>query len=267
MSSKKKVTALFDDIAANMLQFFEGWDTSVPHEGEKGGIRERRVRDFLACHLPDKYGIGSGHIVDKKGTMSLQEDIVIFDRINGPVLRIDSYYQVFPCESVCATVEVKSTLTSGEIEKCIEHTRRLEELDRIDHRGDLGPIQSFVFAYDSYDNAEKAPSVWARDKFQEIASSGPTPRPVPRAILCLRKHFVLRHDVFGLKAFSFESGALLYFFDTLLHWLSLVKTAPPLLFTHYGWTLGSMTEYDAGGIAIPIKGIMVGKHSKGGRGT
>jgi hypothetical protein len=270
MSPKKKVTALFDDIAANMLQFFEGWDTHVPHEGEKGGIRERRVRDFLESHLPDKYGVASGHIIDKKGTVSLQEDIVIFDRINSPVLRIDPYYQVFPCESVYATVEVKSTLDPGEIEKCIEHTRRLGELDRSDHRGELGPIENFVFAYDSYDSAEKAPSVWARDKFKEIASSGATQRPIPSAILCLTKSFVLRRDSpNSYVTLAFASGALLYFFSTLLHRVLLVKTAPPLLFTHYGWVKGSMIEYDDDGNVIPIIGIGVGvgKSSKGKHGT
>lgn len=272
MADQKKVVALFDDIAKNMLQFFEGWDTHIPHEGEKGGVRERRVRDFLENHLPRKYGVSSGHIIDKRGEVSLQEDVVIFDRLHGPTLKIDPYYHVFPCETVCATIEVKSTLKPKEIEKCIEHADQLRKLDRSDHRGNLGPIQSFVFAYDSYDSAEKAPPVWARDKFREKALSGDEPRPIPSAVLCLKHRFVLRHDIdqanqANYVTYEFESGALLYFLSTLLHRISLVKTASPLLFTHYGWVKGNMIEYDKNGNIIPIKGTGVGTASSKRRST
>lgn len=258
--SAKKIDVLFEDIAKNMLQFFEGWDSRIPHDGEKGGIRERRVRDFLNEHLPSKYGVSSGHIIDKKGNVSLQEDIVIFDRINSPVLKIDPHYQVFPCESVYASVEVKSFLTSKEIQKCIEHTSQLQNLDRKDHRDDLGPIPNFVFAYDSYNSSRKPTPVWAKDKFLEKASQQNKPRSIPTAVLCLKHKFVLRRDLpDDYIVYAFESGALLHFFSTLLHRISLVKTLPPLLFTHYGWSKGNMVEYDKDGKVIPIIGVMVGK--------
>ena len=79
---RKTIAILFNDIAKNMLQSFEGWDTYVPHPGEKGGIRERRVQDFLMKYLPDRYGVARGHIIDWQGGVSLQEDIVIFDKLN-----------------------------------------------------------------------------------------------------------------------------------------------------------------------------------------
>lgn len=260
--SQKKIDTLFEDIAENMLQFFEGWDSHIPHDGEKGDIRERRVRDFLNDQLPSKYGVSSGHIIDKKGHVSLQEDIVIFDRINSPVLKIDPYYQVFPCESVYASIEVKSSLKSGEIKKCIEHTCQLEKLDRKDHRGDLGPIPSFVFAYDSYNSSKKPRPVWARDKFREKASAEDKPKSIPSAVLCLKHKFVLRRDSPGdYVMYAFESGALLHFFSTLLHRISMVKTSTPLLFTHYGWSKGNMIEYDKDGKVVPIIGVGVGKLS------
>lgn len=233
MSSTKRITALFDDMAENMLRFFEGWDTHVPHDGEKGGIRERRVQGFLEKHLPNKYGVASGHIVDKQGTVSLQEDIVIFDQLNCPVLKVDPYYQVFPCETVYATVEVKSILDSTEISKCIEHTHQLTQLDR----GELGSIESFVFAYDSYESKEMPPPVWARNKFKEKASSKIEQKPMPSVVLCLKKGFILH---FGVAenvhiTSAVESGVLLYYFDLILSRLSQVHTKSPLLFIQYGW--------------------------------
>jgi len=254
MASSKRVSVLFDDIAKNMLQSFEGWDKQIPQDGEKGGVRERRVREFLAKHLPSKYGVASGHVIDKRGATSLQEDVVIFDQFNCPVLEIDPAYQVFPCESVYATVEVKSTLDAGEIEKCVKHTARLREL----HRGDLGHIESFVFAYDSYESSENPPPVWASDKFREKASSEAGYGPMPSVVLCLKKQFVLH---FGLAEDDYivdtlESGILLYYFDNLLSRISRVQTSSPPLFTDYGWGDNSIKRYHKGEI-VPIHKLRV----------
>jgi len=234
----KNVTAFFDDIANNMLQFFEGWDKLVPQEGEKGGVRERRVRDFFERHLPGKYGVASGHIIDRKGTVSLQEDVVIFDQINCPVLKADPYYHIFPCESVYATVEVKSKLDPEEVAKCVSHTHRLRELYRGD-TNELGPIESFVFAYDSYDCCEKLPVDWTIDKFREKSLTYDHPKPVPSLILCLKKKFVLHLGGGDGRSICIpdmlESGILLYYFEKVLQRLSQVQTSSPSLFTQYGW--------------------------------
>jgi hypothetical protein len=232
VSSRMKVTALFDDIANSMLQFFEGWDTYVPHQAEKGGIRERRVRDFLRAYLPQKYGVGTGHIIDRKGNVSLQEDIVIFDQTDSPVLEIDPYYQVFPCETVYATVEVKSFLDGSEIGKCVDHTERLREM----YRADLGPVESFVFAYDSYASSSKPAPVWAREKFMEKASGETEQRPMPSVVLCLKRKFILNLDDEGKYITdALDSGILLYFFDEILSRLLRVGTSLPSLFFDYGW--------------------------------
>jgi len=254
MTFSKKVSVLFDDIANNMLQSFEGWDKHIPSGGEMGGVRERRVRDFLAKYLPSKYGVASGHIFDKQGVTSLQEDIVIFDRFNCPVLEIDPYYQVFPCESVYATVEVKSKLDDRKIEECIEHTSQLRRLNR----GDLGHIESFVFAYNSCESSRKPPAAWASDKFRERASSGTGQRPRPSIVLCLKHQFMLH---FGLSEDDYivdtlESGILLYYFEHLLSRISQVKTASPPLFTDYGWGENSIMRYYQGKF-IPIKKLRV----------
>lgn len=236
------VTSFFDAIADNMFHLFEGWDKLVPHHGEIGGLRERRVRDFFEQYLPLQYGVGSGHIIDRNGNYSLQEDVVIFDRIMCPVLKADPYYQIFPCESVYATVEVKSTLNPGEIERCLDHTYRLRQL----HRGDgnsLGPIESFVFAYSAVDRKKKTSADWALATFKEKSRKYEQPLPVPSLVLCLKEKFVLHLGGPDGRSVCIpdmlESGILLYFFEKLLHRLSQVKTSSPPLFTRYGWERGN----------------------------
>lgn len=236
MSSSKLVSGLYDDLATNMLQFFENWDTYIPQNAEKGGVREQRVRDFLKQFLPKKYGVGRGIIVDRHGTPSLQEDIVIYDQQNCPILELDPYYQVFPCEAVFATVEVKSTLDSEEIKKCINHTAQLRKLDRrlTDGSDELGPIESFVFAYQVKKDIKDPPN-WVRNWFEKIAQS--EEKSLPGVVVCLKERLVLFTD-FHVDAstytmYGLEFGIMLLFLEWCLNKISRVKTAPPRLFLDY----------------------------------
>lgn len=143
------VEKYFEDIEETLRLRFRGWEADLSHPGEKGGIRERRVRALFSSVLPKRYGIGTGHVVDSRGGISNQTDIVIYDAIDGMVLPIDEYYSRFPCENVRAVVEVKSKLTAGgTINECIKNTRKIKALDR-QRNHNLPPIPSVVFAYET----------------------------------------------------------------------------------------------------------------------
>lgn len=236
MNSGTAVEKYFNDVASSMLHFFEGIDTQVPHRGERGGVRERRVLEFLRAHLPRKYGVGSGHLIDKRGTYSLQEDIVIYDALNAPILPIDDQYQLFPCEVVYATVEVKSVLDQKAIGECINHAEHLLKLDR----GDLGAIENFVFAYDSYPAKQEQSIQWAVRWLHSIACQDGHLRPLPTVVTSLHQNFVLYfgHTKGKYIAHQVESAVLAYAFTTILNRLKGIKVAVPLLFHEYGWATG-----------------------------
>lgn len=141
--------------------------TLFKHKGDRGEFRERIIEDFLRPFLPRCYGLGSGEIFSEFGQGSNQIDVVIFDDIFSNVLFRDKNNSLFPCESVFGTIEIKSILSTEELEIAINNIKSVKELprkqsDMLDFspctRLDLGsdfsysqtarnPYLGFIFAY------------------------------------------------------------------------------------------------------------------------
>lgn len=240
--SKEHVATIFADLTDSMLRSFRGWEQDLPHAGERGGIRERRVSDFLARYLPKRYGIGTGHIIDNAGKLSGQTDIVIYDQQNGVVLPIDDYYSLFPAECVYATVEVKSRLTAsqsinedarGELYRCSKGAAAIESLDR---QG-LPPIESYVFAYSTQ---------WSVKPWEQIARysylfGSAYNMKSPELLLVLDDPgFLLSWYRFDGQARKhgyshlFKKNPLLCFLSEIIKRLSRSKSSTPDLWQTYG---------------------------------
>ena len=54
--SKSNVEQFFAVVEESMKLRFRDLEKHLPHQGDKGGVRERRVADFLVSILPAKYG-------------------------------------------------------------------------------------------------------------------------------------------------------------------------------------------------------------------
>jgi uncharacterized protein DUF6602 len=98
--------------------------------GDRGTYREAIIRNFLRPFLPDCYGLSPGEVFSADGRQSAQVDVVIYDTVFSAVLFKNGPQQLFPAESVYGAVEVKSDLTSAELERACENSRRLKELPR-----------------------------------------------------------------------------------------------------------------------------------------
>ncbi len=246
MTTHTKVSGEFEKITRAMMLYFRSWESDLEHQGEKGGVRERRVKDLLSAYLPKRYAIGTGHIIDSKQNMSYQSDIVIYDAIDGIALPIDNYYSLFPCECVYATVEVKSKLTfgnankekdRGEIYKCAKATDKLKELYKID---DLPPIVSLVFAYTLVRKTQNWQSV-AKSfyRFGQMYNFA-IPEMVivlddPAFVLCSYKLDV--HEKTDRYSHLIQKNPLLFFISDLIKRLARVKVSTPDLWEYYGnWT-------------------------------
>lgn len=118
----------FQSIAKKLLADFER-SSNLQHQGIKGVARERAlVIQLLKDHLPGKYSIGSGLILDSSGTASKQQDIVIYDGFSMPVLQNFEESKVFFAEQVYATIEVKSNLGREEVKDVVEKAGSIKQL-------------------------------------------------------------------------------------------------------------------------------------------
>ena len=100
------------------------------HVGDRGEYRERIVQKFLRPYLPECYGLGRGEVFSENGESSRQIDIVIYDAIFSSVLMKNERNQLFPCESVFGSIEVKTELKGETLEQGVENIVSLKKLDR-----------------------------------------------------------------------------------------------------------------------------------------
>lgn len=103
----------------------------VAHPGEKGVGREQIVRQFLASYLPKRFEISTGFAFDSSCQVSRQLDIIIADALTAPRFETAGGTRFYPCESVVAVVQVRSSVTSsGEFRDALSNLESAKELDR-----------------------------------------------------------------------------------------------------------------------------------------
>ena len=69
-----------------LTESFERLTVEIQNDGDRGVARELLLRDALARHLPARFGIGRGQVLDHTGEVSRQQDLVIFDRMVTPII-------------------------------------------------------------------------------------------------------------------------------------------------------------------------------------
>jgi Domain of unknown function (DUF6602) len=123
----------------------------VPHAASKGQEAERLLRGFLETHIPRRFAVGAGFILDPEGTVSRQTDVVVYDAFNCPVYHASEDAAIFPSNNVAAVVEVKSTLDGRELEDAWDKVEGIKSLKKTASTG--GPFfaqtAGFLFAFSS----------------------------------------------------------------------------------------------------------------------
>jgi hypothetical protein len=96
-----------DELSAQFrtLSFF------VNHAGEVGRTHEAYLRDVIARFLPAKCGVGTGFVASPNW-ISFQQDIIIYNQIDFPLLFKAGDCIVVDYDAVAALLEVKTSLNS-----------------------------------------------------------------------------------------------------------------------------------------------------------
>lgn len=123
------------------------------HRGKLGENREAVLQRFFSTYLPQRFGVGTGFALLGAEQVSTQQDVVIYDKLNNPVLFPESAAPLFPPSALAAVIEVKSKLTRPELRKAVEKSIALKQGIRASFADHPAPPQiealSCLFAFDS----------------------------------------------------------------------------------------------------------------------
>lgn len=78
-------------------------------------------------------GIGSGCIIDTSGIASNQTDIVLYEKDICPIFSVNDDPQAtyFPCESVIAVGEIKSSLGTKELTDAVNKIASVKKIEAV----------------------------------------------------------------------------------------------------------------------------------------
>jgi hypothetical protein len=96
---------------------------------DRGEGNEAAFRLFLRAHLPPKYRIGQGEVIDYRGNRSSQTDVIVAD--DEQPFQVDESPQLFIIEGVAAAAEVKTTLTAEEFRDSLRKAERFKTLEAV----------------------------------------------------------------------------------------------------------------------------------------
>jgi len=134
------LVALFDLVSETLRIEFDYQAKILGHPGEVGTGRENVLKSILTKYIPKRYAIDSGFVIDALNGKSEQMDIVIYEANYTPVFEIVEGNRFFPCETVVAVGQVRTTIGSRKaLKKCLNNIKSVKELDR-SNKGTALPI-------------------------------------------------------------------------------------------------------------------------------
>jgi len=114
--NKIDLKKIFLDLQNQMITKLTTNRECISHPETKGSASELNWIEMLNSYLPERYQVEKGFIIDSRGCISNQIDIIIFDRQYSPLLFNQNGAFFIPAESVYAVFEVKQDLNKTSIE-------------------------------------------------------------------------------------------------------------------------------------------------------
>lgn len=218
---------------------------SITHPGIKGDASEDNWIEWLKTYLPKRYSVDKAFIIDCKGNISDQIDIVIYDQQYSPFVFNQSGAIYIPAESVYAIFEVKQELTRDYI---IYAGKKAESVRNLERTSAPIPHAGGVFSPKVHKN------ILAGILVLESSWVDPLGVSFENSIKCLNEKqrldmgcalqsgsFMVLYDDNGTNIEkSSQNEALIYFFLKLLMELQKLGTIPAMDILCYASALESI---------------------------
>jgi len=131
MSSKKiNLPDLFAGLQKQVEARFSTNRQFIEHSGSKGDSLENVWISWLKEYLPNRYCVDKAFVIDSKGQLSHQLDLVIYDQHFTPFVFKQDGVMYIPAEGVYAVFEVKPEINKGYIEYAGEKIESVRKLFR-----------------------------------------------------------------------------------------------------------------------------------------
>jgi hypothetical protein len=219
---------------------------NVSHPGTQGDGTELCWLEMLRNYLPKRYRAEKAFVLDARGGISEQIDIVILDRQYSPLLFNQHGAFYVPAESVYAVIEVKPACDKGNIEYAGKKAASVRDLHRthapIYHAG--GVIQETKEPFGIAAGIVALESGWSPPlgaSFESAMAGLPAERAIDFGC-------VLRSGAFNVMPgdeksrrihVSDDSTALVSFFLNLLSRLQKLGTVPAIDISEYAKSVNS----------------------------
>ena len=102
----------------------------IYHPTAKGDESELNWKGLLRSYLPERYTVDSGFVVDHKGNISEQIDIIIYDRHFTPFIFRGENVVYIPAEGVYAVFEVKPHFDKKNYNYAVKKLKSVKDLLR-----------------------------------------------------------------------------------------------------------------------------------------
>jgi hypothetical protein len=130
MSDKIKLKDLFSGLQKQIEVRFSTNREFIKHPGSKGDSLENVWIEWLREYLPNRYCVDKAFVIDSKGQLSHQLDLVIYDQHFTPFVFKQDGVSYIPAEGVYAVFEVKPEINKGYIEYAGEKIGSVRKLYR-----------------------------------------------------------------------------------------------------------------------------------------
>ena len=128
--SQIELSKLYGNMQGELKKSLELGANAVRHSGTKGDNTEANWIQWFREHLPNRYKIDKGIIIDYTGKQSEQIDLIIYDAQYSYLVFHQNNTLVIPAESVYAVFEIKQRLNKRYIEEAQRKAKSVRILER-----------------------------------------------------------------------------------------------------------------------------------------